>query len=51
MQARVDAGEFADMEIHAGVEELEELQRLWGEVDTLRAERATHQTQIDGFHR
>ena len=51
MQARVDAGEFVDMEIHADAEELEELQRLRGEVATMRAERATHQTQIDEYRR
>ena len=48
LQARVDAGEFADMELHA---DAEELQRLRGEVATLRAERTTHQTQIDEYHR
>ena len=51
MQARVDAGEFADMEIHADAKELEELERLRGEVATLRAERGTHQTQIDEYRR
>ena len=51
LQARVDAGEFEDMKIHADAEELEELQRLRGEVATLRAERGTHQTQIDEYRR
>ena len=41
LQARVDAGEFAGMGIHV---DTEELQRLRGEVATLRAERVTHQT-------
>ena len=38
LQARVDAGEFAGMEIHADAEEREELERLRGEVATLRSE-------------
>ena len=51
LQARVDAGDFANMEVHTDAEELEELARLRGEVATLRAERATHQTQIDEYRR
>ena len=38
LQARVDAGEFVGMELHA---DAEELQRLRGEVATLRVEQAT----------
>lgn len=51
MQARVDAGEFAGMGIHADAEEREELERLQGEVATLRAERGTYQAQIDEYRR
>ena len=44
----MDAGEFVDMEVHADMEELE---RLRGEVVTLHVDRATHQTQIDEYRR
>ena len=43
----MDVGEFTDMEVHA---DTKEMKRLWGEVATLRAERATYQTQIDEYH-
>ena len=38
LQARADVGEFMDMEIHVDTKELEELERLQGEVATLHAE-------------
>lgn len=51
LQTWVDAREFADIEIHADVEERAELERLRGEVATLWVERETYQRQVDEYHR
>ena len=49
LQARVDAGEFAAMEVHADDGDRAELERLRGEAATLRAERETYQRQVDEY--
>ena len=51
LYAWVDAKEFADMEFHVDAKELIELERLWGEVATLRVEWGTDQGKLDEYHR